>query len=437
MVYLLGVSLYGRMTGEVADTLMAVDPNTERGRVYCMFFKTKASVNTDPEKIETLLTRSVVEIIPSDESLRKLLLSGERLRIKLGIDPTSPNIHIGRAVALLKLRDFQNLGHTVVFIIGDATGVIGDTSDKESERPMLSRADVEKNLIEYVSQAKKILDPNLLEVRRNSEWLLKLDYSAIGDQADAFSVADFISRDNIKRRLDGGKRVSLREVLYPLMQGYDSVAIKADVELGGTDQRFNLLAGRVLQGKAGQPPQHIVMSELILGTDGRKMSSSWGNTINLNDAPQDMFGKVMSIPDSLIETYFVHCTRVSLNVVKNILTKSPRDSKFDLALEIVRMYHGDIESNKAGERFVSVFSKGEISEEDATPALFGEGQTYADALVHAGLVASRTELRRLVSAGAVTSVATGEAITDMNNKPIEGEILRIGKRRIAKMIKNK
>ena len=200
-----------------ADTLMAVDPDIERGRVYCMFFKTKASVSADPEKIETLLTRSVVEIIPSDESLRKLLLSGERLRIKLGIDPTSPNIHIGRAVALLKLRDFQNLGHTVVFIIGDATGVIGDTSDKESERPMLSRADVEKNLTEYVSQAKKILDPNLLEVRRNSEWLLKLDYSAIGDQADAFSVADFISRDNIKRRLDGGKRVSLREVLYPLM----------------------------------------------------------------------------------------------------------------------------------------------------------------------------------------------------------------------------
>ena len=179
------------------------------------------------------------------------------------------------------------------------------------------------------------------------------------------------------------------------------------------------------------------MSELILGTDGRKMSSSWGNTINLNDAPQDMFGKVMSIPDSLIETYFVHCTRVSLNVVKNILTKSPRDSKFDLALEIVRMYHGDIESKKAGERFVSVFSKGEISEEDATPALFSEGQTYADALVHAGLVASRTELRRLVSAGAVTSVATGKVIADMNNEPVEGEILRIGKRRIAKMIKSK
>lgn len=402
-----------------------------------MFFKTKTPVSTDPEKIETLLRRSVVEIIPSDDSLRKLLLSGKRLRIKLGIDPTSPNLHIGRAVPLLKLRDFQNLGHTVVFIIGDATGVVGDTSDKESERPMLSRADVEKNLAQYVAQAEKILDKSLLEVRRNSEWLLKLDYSAIGDQADAFSVADFISRDNIKRRLDEGKRVSLREVLYPLMQGYDSVAIEADVELGGTDQRFNLLAGRVLQGKAGQAPQHIVMSELILGTDGRKMSSSWGNTINLNDAPHDMFGKVMSIPDSLIETYFIHCTRVSLSAVKDILTKSPRDSKFDLALEVVRMYHGDAESKKAGERFVSVFSKGEISEEDATSVPFSEGETYADALMHSGMVASRTELRRLVSAGAVTIIATGEAIADMNNHPTDGEILRIGKRRIAKMTKNK
>lgn len=419
------------------DEVLSIDLIIQRVKVYCMFFKTKTPVSVDPEKIETLLTRSVVEIIPSDNSLRALLLSGKRLRIKLGIDPTSPNLHIGRAVPLLKLRDFQNLGHSVVFIIGDATGVIGDTSDKESERPMLSQADVEKNLAEYFSQAKKILDPNLLEVHRNSEWLLKLNYSAIGDQADAFSVADFISRDNIKRRLDAGKRVSLREVLYPLMQGYDSVAIEADVELGGTDQRFNLLAGRVLQGKAGQPPQHILMSELILGTDGRKMSSSWGNTINLNDAPQDMFGKVMSIPDSLIETYFVHCTRVPLSSVKGILTKSPRDSKFDLALEVVRMYHGDAESKKAGERFVSVFSKGEISEEDATPAPFSEGQTYADALLNSGLVGSRTELRRLVDAGAVTSVATGEAIADINNKPTSGEILRIGKRRIAKMIKNK
>ncbi|MES2134726.1 MAG: tyrosine--tRNA ligase [Patescibacteria group bacterium] len=395
-----------------------------------MFFKSKVPVSTDPAKIETLVTRSVIEIIPSGESLRKLLLSGKRLRIKLGIDPTSPNLHIGRAVPLLKLRDFQNLGHTVVFIIGDATGVVGDTSDKESERPMLSQADVEKNLAQYVAQAEKILDKNLLEVRHNSEWLLKLNYAQIGDQADAFSVSDFIARDNIKRRLDDGKRVSLREVLYPLMQGYDSVAVQADVELGGTDQRFNLLAGRVLQGKAGQAPQHILMSELIPGTDGRKMSSSWGNTINLNDVPEDMFGKVMSIPDPLIETYFIHCTRVPLDTVKSILTKGPRDAKFELASEIVRMYHGDKESKKAEEHFTSAFSKREAP--SGVPVYeMSASELLVDVLVRNRVIASKTEWRRLINEGAVRIVGSDEKITDIDFQPENGTIIRVGKHRFA------
>lgn len=417
--------------------VVVIDLHIQHVRVYCMFFKTETPVSVDPEKIETLLTRSVVEIIPSDNSLRALLLSGKRLRIKLGIDPTSPNLHIGRAVTLLKLKDFQNLGHQIVFIVGDFTGLVGDTSDKESERPMLSHAVIDQNKKEYFVQAGKILDLKKTELQYNSEWLSKLNYRDVGEQADQFSVADFMARELIKKRVESGSRVSLRELLYPLMQGYDSVAINADVEIGGTDQRFNLLAGRTLQSHYGQAPQHVfITGPLIPGTDGRKMSSSWGNTINLNDAPADMFGKVMSIPDSLIEMYFIHCTRVPLSSVKDILTKSPRDSKFDLASEVVRMYHGDAESKKAGERFVSVFSKGEISEEDATPASFNEGQTYADALLHSGMVSSRTELRRLVDAGAVTSVATGEAIVDMNHQPTSGEILRIGKRRIAKMIQN-
>ncbi len=399
-----------------------------------MFFRSKAPVSTDLQKIETLLTRSVVEVIPGSESLRKLLLSGKRLRIKLGIDPTSPNLHIGRAVPLLKLRDFQNLGHMVVFIIGDATGVVGDTSDKESERPMLSRKEVEKNLAAYVSQAEKILDKSLLEVRRNSEWLLKLDYAAIGDQADAFSVADFIARDNIKRRLDEGKRVSLREVLYPLMQGYDSVAVEADVELGGTDQRFNLLAGRVLQSKAGQRPQHIVMGELILGTDGRKMSSSWGNTVNLNDAPADMFGKVMSIPDSLIETYFIHCTRVPLPMVTDILTKGPRDAKFALATEIVQMYHGESLSKKAGEHFVSAFSKGEVPTEVPTYSIM-PGEAFIELLIRNNVIASKTEWRRLIADGAVRIAGSDTKITDANFQPENGVVLRIGKHRFLSIQK--
>ena len=198
-------------------------------------------VSTDEKKIKELLERGVEELIVK-ESLEKKLRSGKKLRIKLGIDPTSPNIHIGRAVPLLKLRDFQELGHQVVFIVGDFTGVIGDTSDKDSERPMLSKKIIKENMKDYTKQAGKILDLSKCEIRFNSEWLKKLNYEEIGEQADVFSLSDFISRDNIKRRLDKGTRVSLREVLYPLMQGYDSVAVKADVELGGTDQAARPIA---------------------------------------------------------------------------------------------------------------------------------------------------------------------------------------------------
>jgi len=252
--------------------------------------KTLKTIDTNPKKIDEILTRGVSEVIDK-ENLKKRLLSGKRLCIKLGIDPTSPHIHIGRAVVLLKLKDFQDLGHKIVFIVGDSTGVIGDTSDKESERPMLSHKEVVQNAQSYIKQMGKVLNLKNVETHYNSEWLLKLNYNDIGAQADYFSVSDFIARENIKKRLHEGKRVSLREVLYPLMQGYDSVAIKADVELGGTDQRFNLLAGRKLQPHFNQTPQDILMVNLIMGTDGRKMSSSWGNTINITDEAEDMYGK--------------------------------------------------------------------------------------------------------------------------------------------------
>lgn len=396
-----------------------------------MFFRSTKPVSVDAEKIETLLSRSVSEIIPSPDSLRKLLTSGKRLRIKLGIDPTSPHLHIGRAVTLLKLRDFQDLGHTVVFIIGDATGVVGDTSDKNSERPMLSRAAIEKNLSAYVTQVEKILDRRQMEVRHNSEWLLKLNYAEIGEQANAFSVSDFIARDNIKRRLDEGKRVSLREVLYPLMQGYDSVAVEADVELGGTDQRFNLLAGRVLQEKAGQAPQHIVMTEIIPGTDGRKMSSSWGNTINLNDEPNDMFGKLMGIPDALVETYLVHATRLTSEEMKSVLSMHPRDAKMALAHEIVRMYHSASLATKAKEHFVRTFSKGEAPEDIEVISL--KGRTLKEALVASGVVESNTDFRRLEEAGAIRFVEGGEKVGI--SEDIIGKDVRIGKRRFVRFEK--
>ena len=220
-------------------------------------FGSKPKIITDEDKINELLSRGVEEVIEL-EDLKKKLKSGERLRVKLGIDPTSPNIHIGRAVPILKLKDFQDLGHQIVFIVGDFTGVIGDTSDKESERPMLGEEEIQQNLKNYIDQVAKIIDIKKCEVHYNSEWLEKLNYKEIGKQADSFSLNEFSSRENIKKRLDEGKRVSLRELLYPLMQGYDSVAIKADVEIGGTDQRFNLLAGRELQRSYGQEPQNIL-----------------------------------------------------------------------------------------------------------------------------------------------------------------------------------
>jgi tyrosyl-tRNA synthetase len=380
-------------------------------------------VSRDETKINELLTRGVAEVIPSADSLKKLLLSGKRLRIKLGIDPTSPNLHLGRSIPLLKLKDFQDLGHAIVFIIGDATGVVGDTSDKDSERPMLSDSEVQNNLESYVSQVAKILDRRRLEVRRNSEWLLKLNYADIGEHANLFSVSDFIARDNIKRRLDEGKRVSLREVLYPLMQGYDSVAINADVELGGTDQRFNLLAGRSLQEKAGQPPQHIVTMDLILGTDGRKMSSSWGNTINLNDPAQNMFGKVMSVPDDLVRTYFTHATRLPLADVEKYLAGHPKDAKMALAEELVRMYHGEKAAAGARVDFDETFSKGGMPADIPTVAL--GGRDLVDALVAAGIVASKSDYRRLEKANAVTTLSDDAS----------GKVLKIGKHRFVKITK--
>ncbi len=265
--------------------------------------------------IQDILTRSVDNVVDK-EHLEARLKSGDKLRVKLGIDPTSPYLHIGRAIPLLKLCHFQELGHQIIFLIGDFTAVIGDTSDKDAERPMLSKDVVQENLRTYLDQARKVIDVDQAEIVYNSEWLSKLSYEEVGEQAEVFSVNDFISRSNIKDRLDKGGRVSLREMLYPLMQGYDSVAVKADVELGGADQWFNLLAGRKLQKQYAQEPQDIVTTVLLEGLDGRKMSSSFGNTINLTDKPKEMFGKVMSLRDELIGLYFEHATLLSIDQVR-------------------------------------------------------------------------------------------------------------------------
>ncbi|PIZ93438.1 MAG: tyrosine--tRNA ligase [Candidatus Magasanikbacteria bacterium CG_4_10_14_0_2_um_filter_41_10] len=391
------------------------------------------AISTDRDKITELLTRGVEEIIDRKHLLERLE-SGKELRVKLGIDPTSPNLHLGRSIPLLKLRDFQELGHKVVFIVGDATGVIGDTSDKDSERPMLTREDVEKNLESYKEQVGKILDLEKTEFRHNSEWLNKLSYEEIGEHANVFSVSEFISRDNIRRRLEAGTRVSLREVLYPLMQGYDSVAIEADVELGGTDQRFNLLAGRTLQSHFGQEAQDIIMNPLVAGTDGRKMSSSWGNTVNLIDAPDDMFGKIMSVPDDLIIPYFTYMTRVPMSEVEEY-TKAmkdggnPRDYKMLLGKAIVSFYHSAEDAEKAEANFISTFSNKQVP--DDMPELAPTSANIVDVLIEAGFATSKGDARRAIDGNGVR--INDDVVSSYEMEVKAGDVVNKGKRHFVRI----
>jgi tyrosyl-tRNA synthetase len=389
-------------------------------------------VSTDPKKIEELLSRGVAEAIDR-ASLEAKLKSGRQLRVKLGIDPTSPHLHLGRATALWKLRDFQELGHQVVLIIGDFTGTIGDASDKDAERPMLDQAVVDENLKTYADQAGKILDMAKVELRRNSEWLDALPYREVLAQAAAFSVNDFASRELVAKRLKEGKRVGLHETLYPLLQGYDSVAVRADVELGGTDQKFNLLAGRTLQKRYGQTPQDILMVPLVEGTDGRKMSSSWGNTIALDEPPREQFRKAMGIGDGLIATYATAMTRLPLLAVESLAARlavgeNPRDVKKVLAFEIVRFSHGEAAAKDAQAYFEELLGQGSVPA-DAPEAKIA-GLSLVDALVAAGLADSKSDARRVVEQRGAK--VNGETCVDLARQIAAGDAVERGKGRAVR-----
>ncbi|OGY46877.1 MAG: tyrosine--tRNA ligase [Candidatus Buchananbacteria bacterium RIFCSPHIGHO2_01_FULL_47_11b] len=396
------------------------------------------ATNTDSAKINELLTRGVSEVIDASH-LKKRLKSGKQLRVKFGIDPTSPHIHIGRTIPLLKLRDFQELGHKIVLIIGDFTGVIGDTSDKDSERPMLTEKQVQQNMADYQQQAGKIIDLKKCKIHFNSEWLAKLNYHQIGRQADIFSLNEFISRENIAKRLKAGRRVSLRELLYPLMQGYDSVAVRADVEIGGTDQRFNLLAGRELQRSYQQEPQDIITNPLLEGLDGRKMSSSWGNTVNIADTPEEMYGKLMSLHDELIITYLTLATRVPLQEIKVLqydlrAGKNPKVIKMLLAYKIVESYHGQKAAITAEENFKQVFE--EKLNPDKISTFKIKQRNIVDVLVATKLASSKSEARRLLGQKAIRVDA--KIVIDPNYQigsiDADGVVLQRGKRHFAKII---
>ncbi len=377
--------------------------------------------------IEQILNRGVAEIIDK-ESLTKKLNSGKKLRVKLGIDPTSPNIHLGRSIPLLKLKDFQDAGHQIVLLIGDFTALIGDTSDKDSERPMLTKETVQANLKTYIDQASKILDISKVEIVYNNTWLSKLNYLDICEQADLFSINQFISRENIAKRLEQGKRVSLREILYPLMQGYDSVEIKADVEIGGTDQKFNLLAGRDLQRHYNQEAQDIIMGPIIEGLDGRKMSSSYGNTVNLFDTANDMFGKLMSVNDEFIIKYFTYLTRVDLQKIKEYEDQlksgtNPRDIKIQLAKAIVEIYHSKEDADKAEQYFINTFTKKEIPDEieEFTPS----AHDLMTILLESKLVESKSEARRVIDQKGIK--INGNIAESLDTQVDKGSVIQKGK----------
>lgn len=315
--------------------------------------------------IERALTRNVEQVVDKDH-LRAALQSGKKLRVKLGIDPTGAKIHIGRAVVIWKLREFQDLGHKIILIIGDFTAQIGDASDKLAKRPFLTKLEVKKNLKNYLPQIGKIIDLKKTEVRYNSEWLAKLNFREISELAEVFTIRQMIERENFSNRWEKHEEISLREFMYPLMQGYDSVAVKADLELGGTDQLFNLMAGRKIQERYGQKAQDVVTTAMLSGLDGRKMSTSWGNVINVTDAPDEQFGKVMSMHDSEILNYYRFTTsldeRAILDIEEQMIAgKNPKEVKADLAARLVARYHGLPAAAKAAQKWEMIFSRKERS----------------------------------------------------------------------------
>lgn len=390
------------------------------------------------DNIEELLSRGVANIIPSKEQLVKKLESGDKLNIYLGIDPTAVNIHLGHAVALRMLQKFSDLGHNVTFLVGDFTALIGDTSDKESERPQLTAEEIKTNLETYKDQASKVLDFSKIQIKFNSEWLSELKFAEIVKLTQQFSLGDFISRELIKKRLASGGRIGLHEVLYPVMQGYDSYHLDTDMQLGGTDQTFNMQAGRTLLKNLSDKESYVLTTNFLSGTDGRKMSKTWGNAIWLTDTASEMFGKVMSINDDLIEEYFLLATDVSLDEIETIKKRlkdgeNPMNIKKELAKKIAEMYHNAEEASLAEENFKSTVQEKNVPED--IPEIFFPSMTAtAGTAVAEKLVSSNSEWKRLVEQHGVyiDDKRIDNAFINNNDLP-NGGILKIGKRKYAKI----
>jgi len=389
-----------------------------------------------------LLKRGTVEVFREDELAQMLIDSAKnatQLRIKLGLDPTSPDIHLGHTVVLRKMRQFQDLGHKAVLIIGDYTARIGDPSGQSTTRPILSQQQIQKNAETYFAQAGKILDTSeaRLEVRYNSEWLDKLSMMEVIQLCAKKTVAQILQRDTFKKRLQLEQDVYMHEFLYPIMQGYDSLMIKSDVELGGTDQTFNNLIGRDIQKAYGQKPQIVITMPILVGLDGKeKMSKSKGNYIGVTDEPDDMFGKVMSISDDLMENYFTLLTNIPAEKIADLVNPDkthPKQAKVLLGKTIVSQFYSDSAAERAAAQFEKVFAQKQLPDEIQKIKIGTEPVAAAKLLLHCKLVSTGGQAKRMIKQSAVT--INGEKITDPNAEivPANDMVVKVGKRNFAKL----
>lgn len=401
----------------------------------------ETTVNSaDIEDQIALISRGADEILLVDE-LRKRLSEGRPLRIKAGFDPTAPDLHLGHTVLLNKMRQFQELGHQVIFLIGDFTGRIGDPSGKNATRPPLDDEAIIENAKTYKEQVYKILDKERTEVRFNAEWFGPMSASDLIRLASRQTLARMLERDDFAKRYREQQPIALHEFLYPMVQGYDSVALKCDVELGGTDQKFNLLMGRELQKGNGQPPQIVLTMPLLEGLDGvQKMSKSLNNYVGVDDAPEEMFGKLMSIPDSIMWRYFDLLSAKGNDEIARLKQSTeegvnPRDIKYELGLEIVEVYHGAAAAKASKEAFIQRFRQGQLPTDLETVSIEAgsEGRPIANVMVDAGLTTSTSDSHRMIKQGAVK--IDGERIEDGRQNLNAGTelVLQVGKRRVARI----
>lgn len=388
-----------------------------------------------------LVSRGCEELLVAEEFAAKLARSektGTPLRIKLGLDPTAPDLHLGHTVVLNKLRQLQDLGHTVIFLVGDFTALIGDPTGRNATRPPLSAEEITANAQTYFNQASMVLDAERTEIRRNSEWCDPLGARGMIQLAARYTVARMLERDDFTKRYKGGVPISVHEFLYPLVQGYDSVALKSDLELGGTDQKFNLLVGRELQREYGQEPQCILTMPLLVGLDGvEKMSKSKGNYVGISEKPSEIFGKLMSISDELMWQYFELLSFRPMSQIAALKAevqagRNPRDVKVDLAMEIVARFHSQAAAHQALEDFEARFKQGAIPDDIAEIALSGAPIGIVAALKQAGLAPSTSEAIRNIEQGGVR--IDGEKVSDRNLQLAIGTyVLQVGKRKFARV----